>query len=181
MSQKTLLIVLFWVVVGSMLIWQFNDYNQTVTQQDQATMKPEHYFFYNTNVVDDPAHQSKPHPVGADVQQTSYSVEDNAPGVGSFTCHAILKNEGTVKAVDIQIFIRPYRKSMLIDGEMINHPTIYLDDNDPRSQFGQWVSVPDLEPGHSARVDAIFTATQGIPPGKNPDPKIIFGNDKSNP
>jgi hypothetical protein len=173
------LIIVFWIFVATMLIWQFNDYNRSYGQAQAAMPQEDHAFFYNTNTAINPAEASKPKADGPDVEQTAFSTEDNVPSPGNFTAHVTLKNIGTAKAVDIQIMVRPYRGIMMGDFDITMHPNTYLDDNDPLSQYGQFVNVPDLAPGESATVDAIFLDHPHLTPGNNPKPQIIFGTEKA--
>jgi hypothetical protein len=49
-----------------------------------------------------------------------------------------------------------------------------LPDNDPASQFGQWVTFPDIAPGQSASGSVVFLNKGTMKPGSNPDPEIVF-------
>lgn len=169
----------FWIFIAIMLLWEFHDYNQVAVQTDAAAPKQEHFFFYDTNTDTPPPEASKAKVDGADVEQTAFTTEKNVPAAGSFTAHVTVKNLGTAKAVGIQVMVRPYRGIMTVSGEMSDTGNQYLDDNDPLSQFGQWVDVPDLAPGESATVDTIFTSRAGISPGNNPKPQILFGTEKA--
>ena len=93
--------------------------------------------------------------------------------------HITLKNVGSAKAVDIQIRVRPYRGTMTQSGEMSDQGNKYLDENDPLSQYGQFVSVPDLAPGASATIDVVFPDHANVSPGNNPKPEIDFGTEKT--
>jgi hypothetical protein len=181
MSRMNWFITAFWLFVGGMLLWEFHDYNRTVVQTDAAAPKQEHYFFYDTNVDAKPAGPSQANVNGPDVEQIGYSTENNVPSTGSFTAHVTLKNLGTAKAVDVQVMVRPYRGIMVQSGEMTDTGNKYLDDNDPLSQYGEWVNVPDLAPGDSATVDTIFTSHANVAPGNNPKPQILFGTEKAKP
>jgi hypothetical protein len=172
-------ITVFWVFIATMLIWEFFSYNKNFSQVQAARPQDTHFFFYNTNVDAKPAAASKPAVAGPDVEQTAFTTENNVPSPGNFTAHITLKNLGTAKAVDVQIMVRPYRGIMVQSGEMSDQGNKYLDDGDPLAQYGQYVSFPDLAPGESATVDAVFLSHPNVDPGNNPKPEIDFGTDKA--
>jgi hypothetical protein len=173
----------FWIFIAAMLIWEFYDYNRSFDQAQAAAPKQEHYFFYNTNTETQPSPAQGPKSIvnGPDVEQVAYSTKDGVPASGSFTSYITLKNLGTAKAVDVQIMVRPYRGIVLEDFDITMRPDKILDDNDPLSLFGQYVSAPDLAPGESATVTAVFNSRPSITPGNNPKPQILFGTEKANP
>ena len=149
-----------------MLLWQFYDYNQGLKQAAIEHPTQEHFWF--TNSVAAPAAPAAPAQSkrnGADVQQTGFSVENNAPGAGSFTCHVTLKNTGNAKAVGIQISVRPYRGITKGDVDSGHADMSTLSDSDPISQFGQWVTFPDLAPGESSTQTVIFISRTDVTPG----------------
>jgi len=171
------LIVAFWIFIACMLLWQFYTYNQGL--KDAATHpQQEHFFFFHTNTVAAAA----PAPVardGADVEQTGFSVRDNTPGAGSFTCQVTLKNVGNAKATGVQISVRPYRGISLGD-EDVGHTTPgVLSDSDPISQIGEWVTFADLAPGESSTRNVVFLSRGDVKPGTNPNPDITFQSEKA--
>ena len=179
MSKMSWFITVFWLFIATMLIWEFFSYNKNYGQTQAALPQDTHFFFYNTNTDAKPAEASTPKVDGPDVEQTLYSTEDNTPTPGNFTSHITLKNVGSAKAVDIQIRVRPYRGTMTQSGEMSDQGNKYLDENDPLSQYGQFVSVPDLAPGASATIDVVFPDHANVSPGNNPKPEIDFGTEKT--
>jgi hypothetical protein len=172
-------LTVFWVFIATMLIWEFFSYNKNYSQVQAAQPQDTHFFFYDTNVVAKPAAAGKPTVDGPDVEQVLYSTEESVPSPGNFTAHVTLKNKGTAKAVDVQIMVRPYRGIMLQSGEVISGQSTYLDESDPLSQYGQFVSFPDLAPGQSASVDVVFPDHPNVTPGNNPKPEIDFGTAKA--
>jgi hypothetical protein len=54
-----------------------------------------------------------------------------------------------------------------------------LSDGDPTSQIGQWVTFPDIPPGESRTATAVFLSKQGVNPGANPSPEILFQSEKT--
>jgi len=191
MTRTTKLIIAFWVFIVVMLLWQFYNYNESLKQQAVDHPKQTQFFFIHTNAP--PVAPSAVQKNGPDVQQVSYTVEDNAPTNGSFTVHVTLKNLGNAKAVGVQIHIRPYRGMRLGDEDVGNSPLRILPDDDPLSQYGTWVSFPDLAPGESSAQSVIFLSHQGatpVVPGVSSlgipgqpleklTPEIVFDTEKS--
>jgi hypothetical protein len=191
MSRTRKLIIAFWIFIVIMLLWQFYTYNQGLTQAAIDHPQQEHFWF--TNSVAAPAAPTQPHANGPDVEQTGYSVEENTPTSVSFTVHVTLKNVGNAKAVGVQVRVRPYRGMRLGDEDVGNSPLRILPEDDPLSQFGQWVSFPDLAPGESSTQSVIFlnqdnatpvvlgVSTTGIPgqPQEKLTPEIIFEPEKA--
>ncbi len=180
MSSTRVLIIAFWVFIGGMLLWQFHNYNQGI--EEDAAKQQDHFYFYNTNTANTP--QAPPKVVdGPDVQQVAYHVDMNQPGPGSFTCHVTLKNLGTVKAVDLQVLVRPYYGSSRGDPDNpnIKVPSGPIPDSDPLAQLGQSVSFPDLAPGESNTQSVTFIRQGSINPGVNANPQISFLADKPKP
>ena len=185
------LITLFWFFIGGMLIWQFSDYNKNLDQEAAVHPQPGPVFFYPPNSPPPGGSSSAPGspgqpgvPVdGPIVQQTRYWVEDQTPGPGNFTAHFIVKNVGNAKAVNVQIRIRPY--SGIKTSEEDNghgNPAQVLNDADPLAQFGQWVGVPDLEPGEeSAPQSVVFSKQPNVALGTNPNAEITFAREKVTP
>jgi hypothetical protein len=192
MSRTRKLIIAFWIFIVIMLLWQFYSYNQGLKQKAIDHPQQEHFYFFQTNAVA-PSAAAQPETNGPDVEQTAYSVEENTPTSVSFTVHVTLKNLGNAKAVGVQVRVRPYRGMRLGDEDVGNSTLRILDENDPLSQFGQWVSFPDLAPGESSTQSVIFlnqgTATPVVPgisatgvPGQAPEklkPEIIFSTEKA--
>ncbi len=170
----------FWLIVGTMLFLQFQSYNKHLDQAIAAAgPKQQHFYFFNgaTNAAD--TTEAPPKPDVANVKQVGFSCQDNTPSQGNFTCHVSLKNYGTLKATGIQIQVSPYRGIVLnLDND--NEPPQVISDTDPLVQYNQWVSAPDLAPGETESVDAVFLAHPGYSPGNNPNPQIIFHAEKPN-
>jgi hypothetical protein len=180
MSRTRKLIIAFWIFIGCMLLWQFYTYDRGLTQA--AIEHPQQKQFWFTNsVAAAPAAPTQPAHDGADVEQTGFSVEDNTPGTGSFTCHVTLKNRGNAKAVGVQVSVRPYRGISRGDEDVGHTPTGIVSDSDPISQLGQWVTFPDLAPGESSTRSVIFIGRTDVRPGTNPKPEILFQTEKAKP
>jgi hypothetical protein len=191
MSRTRKLIIAFWIFIVIMLLWQFYTYNQGLTQEAIDHPQQEHFYFFHTNAAPVNAAEQVHH--GAYVEQTHYTVENNVPANGSFTVHVTLKNEGDAKAVGVQVRVRPYRGMRLGDEDVGNSPLRILDDNDPLSQFGQWVSFSDLAPGESSTQSVIFlsqgtaipvvpgVSATGVPgqPMEKLTPEITFATEKA--
>ncbi len=175
------LIIAFWIFIGCMLLWQFYSYNQGLKEAAISHPTQEHFFFYNTNPGGAPAAPAQPKHNGPDVQQTGFSVENNAPGRGSFTCHVTLKNLGNAKAVGVQLWVRPYRGITRGDVDEGHADMSTLSDTDPIAQIGQWVSFPDLAPGESSTQSVVFLSRGDVTPGTNPNPEIHFQTEKAKP
>jgi hypothetical protein len=174
------LIIAFWVFIICMLLWQFYDYDRGVKEAAIVHPQEEHFWFTNT-VATAPTAPAQAHAAGADVEQTGFSVEDNAPSTGSFTCHVTLKNKGNAKAVGIQVSVRPYRGITRGDEDAGHSAMSTLSDNDPISQFGQWISFPDLAPGESSTQNVVFVSRNDVRPGTNSNPEIQFQTEKAKP
>jgi len=174
------LIIAFWIFIGCMLLWQFYSYNQGLKEEAIAHPQQQHFWFTNS-VATAPAAPTQPKRDGADVRQTGFSVEDNAPGRGSFTCHVTLKNSGNAKAAAVQVSVRPYRGITRGDEDVGHTDMSVLSDSDPISQLGQWVAFPDLAPGESSTRDVIFLSRGDVRPGTNPNPEITFQTEKAKP
>ena len=172
MSRTRQAIIAFWVVIIFLLLWQFHTYNTGMTKQETEHPAQQHFYFYHTNAA--PVAPSIVHRDGADVEQTGFDVQMNTPYAGSFTCQVTLKNLGTAKATGVQVNVRPFRGVAL--GDVDNGHTLpgSLNDNDPVSQIGQWVTFPDLGPGEAATETAVFLRRQDHSPGTNPQPEILF-------
>jgi len=179
MSRTRMLIIAFWIFIGVMLIWQFYTYNQGLTQAAIDHPQQEHFYFFQTNSA--PIAPSLAHSNGADVQQVHYSVEEDTPSAGNMTCHVTLKNEGNAKAVGVQIFVRPFRGASNYDEDVGRSDTKPLSDDDPVSQFGQWLTFSDLAPGESSTQSVVFLSRHFVIQGKNPKPQILFQTEKAPP
>ena|ERR1700683_1529317 len=180
MTPVRKLIFAFWIFVVIMLLWQFYSYNEGLRQQAIDHPTQEHFFFYNTNTAA-PAAPVQAQSKGADVQQVRYTVEENTPSTGSMTCHVTLKNMGNAKATGIQIFVRPFRGASNYNEDVGRSDAKPISDDDPISQFGQWISFPDLAPGESNTQDVSFFSRHFIIQGKNPNPQILFQSEKAKP
>jgi hypothetical protein len=189
------LIIAFWIFVGIMLVWQFYTYNQGLSQD--AINHPEQKQYWFTNTMAKPAAPAPTVPEvhqGAYVVQTGYTVEDNAPANGNFTIHVTLKNTGNAKATGVQVRVRPYRGLRMGDEDAGNKPLYILPEDDPLSQYGQWVDFPDLAPGESSTQSVIFLkqgaykpvvvglSDTGVPgqPKEKLTPEINYSSEKSN-
>jgi hypothetical protein len=106
---------------------------------------------------------------------------EGTPAIESFTCRVTLKNDGTETATGVQVWVRPYRGTRTDDENVGRSPYQVLSDNDPLSLFGEWVPFPDLAPGQSSTQSVVFVARQGMHPGPNSDPQIIFKTEKAAP
>jgi hypothetical protein len=97
---------------------------------------------------------------------------------------------GNVTATGLEVNVRPYRG--ILNGDESNghvHVTSGggpgnnvgpIDDNDPISQYGQWVTLPDLPPGQSISDAVVFGNQPGRLPNDNPKLEIIFKPAKAN-
>src|SRR5580765_3113138 len=108
MSRTRMLIISFWIFIGTMLLWQFYTYNQKLDKASEEHPTQAHFWF--TNAADAaPVAPVQEHRDGPDIQQTAFKVENNTPSTGSFTCQVTLTNKGNAKATGIQVKVRPYR------------------------------------------------------------------------
>jgi hypothetical protein len=192
MTRMQKLIIAFWIFIAIMLVWEIYSYNAGLNQEAAAHPQQQHFWFTNSTAAPAPP----PPPVvhdGADVEQTKYIVEDNAPANGSFTIHVTLKNTGNEKATSVQVHVRPYRGMRLGDEDVGNSPMSTLPEDDPLSQYGEWLDFPDLKPGESSTESVSFihqsNAEPVIPgvsatgvPGQAPvklKPEIVFASEKA--
>jgi hypothetical protein len=162
MTTTTKWIIAFWVFIIGMLVWQFYDYNKGLDQAAIEHPQQTHFYFIHSNnapVAPPPVQMN-----GPDVQQVGYTVQNNVPSSGNFTVNVTLKNMGNTKAVGVQIHIRPYRGMRLGDEDAGNSNLRILSDDDPLSQYGAWVSFPDLAPGESSTQSVIFLSHEGATP-----------------
>jgi hypothetical protein len=175
-----MLIVAFWVVICGMLIYQIYTYNQGISQAAQNHAPQQFFFLPPSSKKDAPPAPPVVHN-GPFVEQTAYSVHENTPSTGSFTCNVTLKNTGKAKAVNVQVAVRPYRGTRTDDEDRgPNVPGVtFLDDNDYRAQVCTWVPFPDLAPGESSTQSVVFLMRSDVRPGPNPNPEIIFEPDKA--
>jgi len=180
MSRTRKLIIAFWIFIVIMLLWQFYTYDQGLTQASIDHPQQQHFWFTNSASAAPVAPTPEQH-TGADVEQTGFMVENNKPGAGSFTCQVTLKNVGNAKAVGVQVNVRPYRGTSTYDEDVGHQKVIVLDDNNPISQFGQWVTFPDLAPGDSSTQSVVFISRTDARPGANPHPEILFQTEKAKP
>ncbi len=181
-------IVAFWVFVAVMLAWQAYNFNKGVDTYVAA--HPEKHYFYDPSVTSPP----KPHVPAPDVHQVAYHVAANSPALGNFTVNFTVKNLGDVAATGIQVKVRPYRGNFNGDednghshGAGVTPPddsgrnkgdlpgsVAPLSDQDPTSQYGQWVALPDLAPGQTASASVTFPDQDGKIPNENPNLEIDF-------
>lgn len=178
MTTTRKLIWAFWIFIFIMLAWEFYSYDRGVTQEAIDHPQQKQFFFFHSNNV---AHPSEPkkgkavdHHGEPFLRQTAFSVHPKAPTSVMFTCEVTVKNEGDVKAVNVQVQVRPFKGIRLGDEDNGGGETKALPDNDPMSLIAQWVSFPDLKPGESATQKAVFLEKVNVRPGNNPDPQFIF-------
>jgi len=176
MTTTRKLIWAFWIFIIIVLLWQFYNYNQGMTQDAVEHPQQQHFFFYHSNDLASPAAPGPAHHTGAFVHQVGFKVMSDTPGQGSFTCAVTLKNDGDAKAVNVQVHVRPFKGIMLGDEDETELKP--LPDNDPISQLGQWVTFPDIAPGESATQTAVFLNQRVMKPGSNPNPEVIFETEK---
>jgi hypothetical protein len=170
MTKTRWLILLFWVVVIGMILKQCHDSDAKQQQEFQAHPAQTHFFF--TPPPKPPAAPLPPKQ-DADVQQTSFTVQDDTPGPGSFTCQVTVQNKGLSKAQSVQVQVRPFFGAHRDDeGGRINDTRI--NGMDPIVQTNTWVSFPDLNPGESSTQTATFLDQPHIHPGFNSQPQIKF-------
>jgi hypothetical protein len=172
-------IVLFWIVVVTMVLKQCHDSN---VQQDQEAGKTEQHFFFSHP----PEQKIRLLPAtspDADVEQIGFTVANDTPSQGSFTCNVTLKNLGGKTATGVQVAVRPFRGGLVGDGNTGRTTSMPLSDNSPLAQQESWVAFPDLAPGEQSTQSVIFLEQVGIQPGTNPHPEIDFQTAKapSNP
>jgi hypothetical protein len=184
-------IAAFWVIVIGLLLWQFYSYDKGLDQDAIDHPQQTHFFFFKSNsppVAPIPVQKN-----GPDVQQVGYRVAENVPANGNFTVYVTLKNLGNAKAAGVQVHVRPYRGMRLGNEDVGNSPLSILPEDDPLSQYGEWVYFPDLAPGESNTQSVSFlskvgatpvvmgVSDTGIPgqPMEKIVPEIIFGPEKS--
>jgi len=172
------LIIAFWICIGCILLWQFYTYDQGLDRAGPAASQ-QHFYFFHTN---GPASAlAKAHHDGADVEQTDFSVDDNTPATGSYTCRVTLKNVGNAQAIGVQVKVRPYRGISNYDEDTGHQNLVAPNDDDPISVFGDYVAFPDLAPGESSTQSVVFLSRPEYKPGKNPNPEILFQSAKASP
>jgi hypothetical protein len=173
------LIIAFWVVIIGMLLWQFVSYNQSMTQQAVQHPAQTQFIFLHTNAP--AAAPGMSHSNTADIKQSDFTVQPNTPSTFNYTCVITLKNVGHAPATGIQVWVRPYRGTSNYDEDIGQQRTRVLDDHDPISMLGDWLSFPDLAPGESATRTDVFLNRTDAKPGSNPNPQIIFETVKPQP
>ncbi len=179
MTTTRKLIIAFWIFIVLVLAWQFYSYNQGMTQEATEHPQQEHFFFFHSNAITSANAPPKPEHDKADVRQVAFTVQQNVPTRGNFTCSVTLKNTGDVKAMNVEVNVRPYRGITLGDEDVGHSSTEPLSDSDPLAQIGQWVTFPDIPPGESRTATAVFFGRQGVHPGGNPSPDISFQSEKA--
>jgi hypothetical protein len=172
-------IVLFWIFVVAMVLKQCHDSN--VQQEQQAETTPQHFFFSHP-----PEQKIRILPAtnpDADVEQIGFSVDDDTPSQGNFTCNVTLKNIGGKTATAVQVAVRPFRGAHFGNDNVGHAASGILPDSNPLAQMESWVAFPDLGPGEQSTQSVIFLKQVGITPGNNPHPEINFQTVKapSNP
>jgi hypothetical protein len=174
-----MLIYAFWIFIAIMLIWQVYSYDQGAKQAALDHPQQTKFLFLPPTTTPTPAGPVKKS--GPDVQQTAFRVQNGVPNAASFTCYVTLKNMGSTKAVGVQIMVRPYRGASSFDEDVGHSQNNVLSEDDPLSQYGAWLSFPDLAPDESATRSIDFIIRNGPRPGSNPDPAISFEPDKAAP
>ncbi|HUB67433.1 MAG TPA: hypothetical protein VL981_08120 [Candidatus Methylacidiphilales bacterium] len=176
MSKWRILAVAFWVFIAIMLAWQAYTYNNRVVAEAQA--RPESHYIYHTISPPPP-----PKALAADVRQTAYHVIPGSPEPDSFMVTFTVKNVGNTTATGVEVNVRPYRGIPNADEDdgdaharvsSISRALGPISDQDPLSQIGQWVSLPDLPPGQSSDESAVFPNKPGIEPNQHPQLEITF-------
>jgi hypothetical protein len=163
-------IVIFWIFVVVMIFKQCHDSNTQLEQQTDGTQQ--HFFFSHP-----PEQKMRILPAtnpDADVEQVGFSVDDDTPSQGSFTCNVTLKNLGGKTATGVQVAVRPFRGGQYGDNNVGHAASGILPDDNPLAQLESWVAFPDLPPGHESTQSVIFLKQVGIRPGNNPHPEINF-------
>jgi hypothetical protein len=180
MTRTNWLIVGFWAFIVIGCTWQCSSYNTHLDKETEAHPVRGEFFFYHSK--NDPAHGGVATVAGAQVQQLNYWTEPETPSSGMFTSHVVLKNTGSAKATAVEIWVRPYKGIYTGDEDngRSSRPEGNLSDNDPLTQYGQWVNFPDIAPGETATETVVFVARPGFNLGNNPTPQIIFSTDKDN-
>jgi len=180
MTPMRWLYAAFWIFIGTMLIWQFNTYNGHINQAQAVTPPQQKHFYFLPGAHSTDTLGPAPKPDGADIQQISFTYDkDTTPG--SFICHVVLKNEGNMKGVGIQVLVTPFRGIVLGDPDGGRGPVRTLSDSDPIAQTSQWVTFPDLAPGELNSQDVVFSNYSGYKPGTNSHPQILFHTEKPKP
>jgi hypothetical protein len=180
MTRTRWLIVAFWLFVAVMLVIQFQQENARLNQDARDNPKDGHYFF--TPPLTNSAPPTIAPPVLApDIRQTAFVVHPNTPGFGSFTCDVTVTNQGLRPAKAVQVHVRPFRGVMSGNDGLGHVKYRAVPENDPLSQYGDWLAFPDLKPGESSTQSAVFLNHPNVNPGHNPNPEITFEPAKSNP
>jgi hypothetical protein len=180
MSRTRWLILLFWVVVIGGLIKGGYDFDSNL-QSKAAAHPTQDETFFTPLPGQAPALPAAAAADEANVQQVAFTVQDDTPGAGSFTCEVTLKNQGNEKARNIQVHVRPFKGVRVGSDDVGHNPLMVLSDTDPLSQLGDWLAFPDLAPGESSTKSIVFTSHAGLEPGLNPKPEIEFTSAKAQP
>ena len=181
MSWTQRFIWAFWIFIAIMVVWEAYDYNEKLAKPDPAHPTQDHYFFYMPKAGGDQnAAGATTGQAGPFVEQTNFTVEDNTPSTVSFTCHVTLKNTGKAKAVAVSVQVRPYRGTLLHDGDSgdSRNSDATVPDASPLGQVSQWVTVPDLAPGESSTQSVVFMKQGTHEYGTNPQAEIVFEPEK---
>ena len=166
-------IVVFWVIVLFMIVKSCRD-SEEIRHNEAVAHPQEQEFFYTTPPPGVNAPAATPTAEAtADVRQITYSVQKDTPTTGDFTAQVTVKNVGGKKAVNVQVHVRPYRGAA-IDSSDIGPVLPPLTENDPLSQYGSWITFPDLAPGESSTATAVFLTSPRMAFGKNSKPEIVF-------
>ena len=173
MTPTRWLIVVFWVVVTALLLHECMQEDAIRVQQGNAEKKRQYFFVPPINAPK-PASTPAPPVIGADVRQVSFTTKLNTPGTGSFTCYMTVRNVGLSPATSIRAYMRPYRGAGYGDLDIGTKKFHILKDTEPLSQYGAWVTFPDLKPGESNTQSAVFYDHPNVKAGYNPNPEINF-------
>ena len=174
MTRTRWLIVAFWIFVGVMLFRQFQSHTARLEQEGAAHPTNGHYFFTPPPAAPAAPAASMAPPEAPDVRQTHFVIHPNTPGAGSFTCEVTVLNQGQKTARGVQVHVRPFR-GVMYGSDTLGHVGYHaLPESDPLSQYGDWLSFPDLKQGESSTQSAVFMNHPNVNPGFNPNPEITF-------
>jgi hypothetical protein len=188
-------IIIFWVFIIVALLVQLYDYNKSLDRAEVEHPQQKQFFFIAPSQV--PVVPAAPPAQHSDAYlvQSDYTVDEDTPARGSFTCHVTLTNKGLKKAVAVQVDVRPFRGMRLGNEDAGHNQLRTLSDTDPLAQFGQWLAFPDIAPGQSVTEDVVFLnrpgahpvvpgGSDGAVPGAAPvnlQPDIAYQTEKSQP
>ncbi len=170
MTRTRWLIALFWIVVGALLLEQCHEATEKAIKEGRDN-PPRQYFF---TAPPGPAQPAAPAVKEPDVRQTAFTVKEETPGPGSFTCYVTLRNFGAVHRPR-HLDPGPAYRGVRYGAEDIGHLSHrVLAETDPLSQYSASLSFPDLKPGESSTQPVVFLNQANVKPGFNPRPEISF-------